>query len=199
MNLTRLPRAFYERDTLVVARELLGKALVRRLDGRTLVGRIVETEAYKGRQDPASHAYRGKTARNAPMFSHGGISYLFLAYGSSFCLNASTEAIGVPGAVLIRAVEPLLGIQWMRSNRTLSSDRLEHLTNGPGKLCQAMRITGELNGIDLTQDGPLSICRLDGGSPSPFETKATSRVGLTKAYRRRWRFYIEGNKFVSRT
>lgn len=196
MKIETLSRTFYERDTIVVARELLGKVLVRRIEGADLIGRIVETEAYTGRDDPASHAYKGETMRNSVMFGQGGLAYVYFVYGQNFCLNVTTERIGIPGAVLIRAIEPLQGLDAMTRNHCLTSDDVRDITNGPGKLCKAMKITRELNGIDLTRRGVLQICESD--LNYLFKIRAASRVGVTKAYRRLWRFYADGNRFVSR-
>lgn len=191
-----LPRSFYERNTLTVAQDLLGKILVRRVDALTLTGRIVETEAYRGADDPASHAYRGRTKRNAVMFGDAGVAYIYLVYGLNFCLNTTTERVGKAGAVLIRAIEPLHGLETMLKNRPAAIRQITSLTNGPGKLCQAMRITQDLNGIDLTVNSELTIC--EGDSRVPFSLKATSRVGVRKAFRRRWRYFANDNQFVSR-
>jgi DNA-3-methyladenine glycosylase len=191
-----LPRGFYERNTITVARELLGKILIRRIDGVTLAGRIVETEAYCGFRDPASHAFKGKTPRNSVMFSRGGLAYVYFIYGSSYCLNATTEREGKPGAVLIRALEPLSGIREMCVNRNLPQDSLRNIANGPGKLCQAMKIRRELNGTDLTRSKELMVCQPRNGNR--FQIESSRRIGIARARGRKWRFYISGNDFVSR-
>ena len=193
-----LSRAFYERNTLLTACELLGKLIVRRTKEGIMTGRIVETEAYRSKDDPASHAYRGSTPRNRVMFDHGGLAYVYYVYGFHYCLNATTEVPGTAGAVLIRAIEPLRGLELMLRNRSLSSaSPLENITNGPGKLTSAMSITTELNGTDLTSGGALYIRT----SPptKPFRVGTSGRIGVKTAYRRPWRFFIIGNKFVSRT
>ena len=143
-----LERSFYERNTQVVAFELIGKILVLKENGMTLSGKIVETEAYFGTQDPASHAYRGVTPRNQVMFGAPGISYVYFTYGSHHCLNVVTEKEDVAGAVLIRSLEPIDGVAIMRKRRGNVNE--EQLTNGPGKLTQAFGITREHSGIDLT-------------------------------------------------
>lgn len=191
-----LPRVFYERHPVQVARELNGKCVVRRTGNAILIGRIVETEAYTGFSDPASHAFRGKTPRNAVMFSRGGLAYVYFIYGSSFCLNATCTREGKPGAVLIRALEPLRGIREMRANRNLSRDSLPDLSNGPGKLCQALMITRGQNGIDLTQWGELMIC--GGGGDPRLKIGSSPRIGITRARTRKWRFFLDGNPFVSK-
>ncbi|HVC27026.1 MAG TPA: DNA-3-methyladenine glycosylase [Nitrososphaerales archaeon] len=195
-ELVPLPGSFYERNTITVARELTGELVVRRIGDAILIGRIVETEAYTGSTDPASHAFHGKTPRNAVMFSKGGLAYVYFVYGSSFCLNATCEREGKPGAVLIRALEPLRGIGEMCANRSLPYDSLPKVSNGPGKLTQALRITSGLNGIDLTQSGELMICRGEDGSQ--LKVASSPRIGIARARRRKWRFFVKGNPFVSR-
>lgn len=192
-----LPRAFYDRDTLLVARELLGTYLVRTYEGHLLVGRIVETEAYIGLEDTASHAAVGKTERNAVMFGPPGHAYVYLIYGMHHCLNVVTEAPGFPAAVLIRAVEPVEGIDIMQKRR--HNRPLRELTNGPGKLCQAMAIDRQLNGHDLCLGERLWIAP---GTPVPQEAVVTgTRVGIrgdSRALSAPWRFAIRHNPFVSR-
>jgi len=196
MNYKPLPRSFFERKTVSVARELLGKILVRRTVEGVASGRIIETEAYRGEDDPASHAYRGPTKRNRLMFGRGGFAYVYFVYGSNWCLNATTEPAGIPGAVLIRAMEPLSGLEFMTRNRSLGQDGLiRTLTNGPGKLTQAMDISGELNGTDLTKIGKLFICGTDGADLVRVAT--TGRIGVRNGSRRPWRFYVKGNDFVT--
>jgi len=190
-----LARSFYERNTLTVAQDLLGKKLVRRLGGLKLTGWIVETEAYRGSDDPASHAYRGMTRRNAVMFRGPGLAYVYIAFGVNYCLNVTTERVGKAGAVLIRAIEPVDGIDSMIENRPNSRGNLVSLTSGPGKLCQAMKITTALNGAGLLHDGELSIHASDW---HPREIEATRRIGISKATRRLWRYHVKGNRFVSR-
>jgi DNA-3-methyladenine glycosylase len=142
-----LDRKFYRRDTLQVARALLGKKLVRQINGLELSGMIVETEAYCGREDSACHAHRGKTPRNAVMFGEPGHAYVYFTYGMHYMLNLVTEAAENPSAVLIRAVLPLAGIKEMEDRRKRKG---ADLTNGPAKLCQALSIDKSLNGWDLT-------------------------------------------------
>jgi len=187
----RLGRDFYERWAVDVAKELLGKLLIRRIEGRVLVGRIVEVEAYRGSDDPASHAYRGKTERNKIMFDRGGLAYIYLAYGIHRLLNVTAEPPGKPAAVLIRALEPIDGIEVMMRFRGTSD--LRALTSGPGKLTEALKIGLELNGLDLTTSDELFIA--DDGFRG-FEMGSSPRIGVKD--RRKWRFYIKGNRFVSR-
>jgi len=188
----RLARSFFERYTPDVARDLLGKLIVRRIDGVSLVGRIVETEAYRGFRDPASHAFKGKTSRNSVMFSRGGLAYVYFIYGSSFCLNATSEQEGKPGAVLIRALEPLSGIEEMMKNRGVED--AQELTNGPGKLTRALMIDSTLNGEDLVTSKRLYILN----QQTPLSVGTSARIGVSKAKERHWRFYVQGNSFVSK-
>jgi DNA-3-methyladenine glycosylase len=189
----RLERPFFERYTPTVARELLGKNLVREHAGSVLSGKIVETEAYRGVRDPASHAYRGITKRNAVMFGESGRAYVYFSYGNHYCLNLTTEKRGVAGAVLIRALEPREGIGLMKMNRGL--DSVTQLTNGPGKLTKAMGIDLDLNGEDVVTSPRLYVTESD---RSPPEVGSSSRIGITRGVRYRWRFYIRGNPYVSR-
>jgi DNA-3-methyladenine glycosylase len=191
--MSRLPRGFYEGFTPKVARELLGKVLVRIDAGRRLSGVIVETEAYRGLLDPASHAFRGRTPRNEMMFGKPGRAYVYFVYGFHYCLNVVTEPEGTPAAVLIRAVQPLDGVAEMRRNRAMS--QLNLLANGPGKLTKAMNIGRELNGEDLVTSERLYV--EEGPSPG-FSVGAGPRIGLTRGAERRWRFFVKGSPFTSR-
>jgi len=189
-----LLRAFYARNTLIVAKELLGKHLVRRVKEGEMIGKVVEVEAYRGSDDPASHAYRGEKPGNKLMFGKAGIAYIYFIYGNHHCLNVTTEKEGVPGAVLFRALEPVKGIEIMQKNRGTKS--LSNLTNGPGKLTQALNITKKQNGLDLTEKGELFI-HDPRGKEFP-EIVSTKRVGIKAGTDKPWRFYIKENKFVSR-
>ena len=189
-----LPRAFYTGPTLTVARELLGQLLVRIYHSHFLVGRIVETEAYIGKDDPACHAARGKTPRNAVMFGPPGYSYIYFIYGKHYCLNVVTEPEGCPAAVLIRAIEPVDGIEWMQQLR--GGRPPQQLTNGPGKLCQALALDRQLNGIDMCRIGPLYIIR--GTAVNRKQIVQAPRVGIKQGTEHPWRFYIKDNPFVSR-
>lgn len=185
-----LPVSFYSRHTVVVARELLGKILCRRLDGKILSGRIVETEAYLGQGDPASHAFRGPTPRSSIMFGPPGRAYVYFVYGNHHCFNIVAHN-GEAGAILVRALEPISGVPEMMKRR--KAKILENLTNGPGKLTQAMGITRAENGADLA-DGNLMI--LD--APSTKEIiLASPRVGVRTARAKPYRFSLRGNVFVS--
>jgi DNA-3-methyladenine glycosylase len=191
----KLPRSFYLRPTLTIARELLGKYIVRRLKGKNLIGKIVEAEAYLGEKDPASHAFRGKTKRNEVMFGEGGHLYVYFTYGMHFCSNVVTDAEGKGRAVLIRAVEPLAGIDMMIKNRKLKDTSIINLTNGPAKLCEAFGIEGKHNGIDLLGDE----IHITAGEKIPREQIVSApRIGITNGAEKLWRFYIKGNPFVSK-
>ncbi len=193
----RLERDFYARDTLTVARELLGKRLVRHLEGRRVSGRIVEVEAYIGRDDKACHAARGRTPRNAAMFGPPGHAYVYFIYGMHYCFNIVTEQKGFPAAVLIRALEPCEGIEIMRQRRGGRDDT--ELTNGPAKLCYALGIDRALNGADLCTGDKLWV--EEDITTEKDEILAGPRIGI-KGDRRAltipWRFWIKDNPFVSR-
>ena len=191
----RLPRSFYLRPTLIVAKNLLGKYFVRTLGKQTLVGKIVEVEAYLGEKDPASHTYRGKTKRNEVMFKKGGHLYVYFTYGMHFCANVVTEKEGIGHAVLLRAIEPVEGLELMRRNRGYSTDESDkNLTNGPAKMCEAYGIGREENGTDLLGD---KIFITTGESITKSGIAASQRIGIRKATDKKWRFYIKGNDFVS--
>jgi DNA-3-methyladenine glycosylase len=196
--MSSLDRDFFARDSLTVARELLGQRLVRLLDGQRISGRIVEVEAYIGEDDQASHARPGRTRRNAPMYGEAGYSYIYLIYGIHHCLNVVTEREGFPAALLIRALEPLEGGEKMQARRGGRPRR--QWTNGPGKLCQALEIDLRFNGADLC--APDALLFLEREPPLPDETVATGpRVGVRGdevALTIPWRFYVENSLYVSR-
>jgi DNA-3-methyladenine glycosylase len=188
----RLDREFFARFTPSVASDLLGCLLVRRTTtGTVLSGKIVEVEAYRGGDDPASHSFRGMTKRNSIMFGEAGHAYLYFAYGFHWCLNITTEGRGEPGAVLIRALEPVEGVEQMKANRGLTD--VEQLTNGPGKLTKALGIDGSLNGADVVTSA--EICVL--GSGAPVKIRSSPRIGISRGQERQWRYFIDGNRFVS--
>ncbi len=157
-----------------------------------MVGKIVEVEAYRGSDDPASHAFRGLTPRNAPMFGEPGRAYVYFTYGNHYCLNITTRESGIPGAVLIRAIEPIEGISAMVRLRP-KVPKLA-LTNGPGKLTKALRIDKSLNEIDMTKHGPLYVTKAEAGD---FEVGRSTRIGIAAGKDRLWRFYVFGNPYVS--
>jgi DNA-3-methyladenine glycosylase len=193
----RLTRSFYLHAPDVVARGLLGKIVARRFEGEWLSGRIVETEAYFGEDDPAAHSFAGKTARNAVLFGPPGFAYVYFIYGMYNCLNVSCEPDGRAGGVLIRALEPLAGLKTMAKLRGLpASAKPLLLTSGPGRLCQALGIArASHNGLDFTSaKSELQIVD-DGFQPTTI--LATPRIGIRKAMERPHRFVIEGNAFVS--
>ncbi len=194
----KLPRSFYLQPTLRVAKALLGMTLVRKSGGIILSGKIVEVEAYLGEKDPASHAYRGKTKRNEVMFREGGHLYVYFTYGMHYCCNVVTERGGRGRAVLLRAVEPLAGLERIKQNRhfTQGKMKVENLTNGPAKLCQAFAISREDNGTDLLGD---EICIIKGGKIGKRSIAATERIGITSGKEQLWRFHIRGNRFVSKS
>jgi len=188
-----LAQSFYERDTSEVARALLGKILVHHGHGGLTSGKIVETEAYYGEGDPASRASRGKTKMNEIMWGPAGRSFVYVVHGQ--CLfNVTTEREGVPGAVLIRALEPLEGIELMKKRRGTKIEK--GLTSGPGKLTKAMAIIRAHHGLDLTdQDSELIIVE---GEPKDFTVGSSHRIGVSADLERKLRFYIDGNPFVSK-
>lgn len=175
-----------------MARGLIGKILVRRIGGRILSGRIVEAEAYSS-DDPASHTFRGLTQRNRALFGEVGHAYIYLSHGLHYCLNVAAKSRQPAGGVLIRALEPLQGIELMKKSRKRREVR--ELAKGPGNLTRAMRIDKSLYGIDLTREGPLFI---RDGNCQDLKIAATTRIGVTLARDKRWRFVLEGNRFVSR-
>ena len=187
-----LGTSFYWQPTGIVARSLLGKYLVRFLDGMTLVGRIVETEAYYHSNDPACHAYRGMTKRNEMMFGTSGRAYVYFTYGNHYLLNVVTGKIGKGEAALIRALEPIEGLEVMRLNRNREKER--DLTTGPGKLAQAMAIDLSLNGCDLRKS-ELVIARRE--KKQDFKIERSRRIGISEGKELLERYYIAGNKFVS--
>lgn len=187
-----LRRSFYERDTTVVAFELIGKILSFDQNEKTFQGRIVETEAYFGMSDPASHAYRGPTPRAKIMFGPPGFSYVYFTYGNHHCLNVVTEKETVAGAVLIRALEPLSEIEAMKQRRCVTE--IKNLTNGPGKLTQAFGITRDDSGKDLTLD---SFCVVKDEEEKPLAIQVTTRIGISRAKQKPYRFYLKTSPFVS--
>lgn len=194
-----LARSFYERDTVLVAKDLLGKTLVREINGHKLTGIIIETEAYKY-GDPACHACKNITERNKGLFGQVGCAYVYFTYGNHYCLNTVARDLSTPsGGVLIRAIKPVEGIEIMTHNRKInpSSPRLlraltrnlKTLTNGPGKLTQALQINKEQYGVDLTKKGELYIT--EGVTIKPSDIIATPRIGIRKATENLWRFVLD--------
>ena len=200
-----LPRSFYERDTSLVAKELLGKILLVRsgkidFKGEFCAGMIVDIEAYYGSNDPASHAFNGATPRSRIMFETPGMAYVYFCYGNHYIINVVTEKYGIPGAAMIRAVKPLSGFSLMHERR--KTDILENLTNGPGKLTNALGINKDFNGLDLT-DIKSRVVIIDATKLNLFDEVKKSkiisgpRIGIKSGADKLLRFYIKDNNFVS--
>jgi len=188
----RLPRSFYRSDPIEVAPVLLNKVLV--VGGRA--GRIVEVEAYRGHDDPASHAFRGRTQRNAVMFGPAGHLYVYFTYGMHWCANVVTSEAGSGDAVLIRAIEPTRGRPEMEAVRP-AARRPVDLTNGPAKLCQALGVDRALDGADLvTADRGVTV--VDDGVDPPESPAVGPRVGISVAVDRPWRFSVPGHRYRSK-
>ena len=198
----RLDRDFFARDPVKVARELLGKLLVRREGRQLLAGRVVETEAYLGSTDPAAHSYNGRTARNAVLFGPPGFAYVYFIYGNHYLTNVSCLMSGDAGGVLLRALDPVAGISAMAAHRDLEltqpprSEQIHRIANGPGRLSEALGITRDRdNGKDYTS--PRSDLWLADDGYRTTRIVATTRIGLTKAVDRPLRFLVAGNRSVS--
>lgn len=190
--MTRPAREFFGRYTPKVARDLLGCRLVRVVDGIRMVGIIVETEAYRGAGDPASHAFRGKTVRNQVMFGEPGHAYVYFTYGFHHLLNITTEPPGKAGAVLIRAIAPVEGLGLMMKNRGVESP--SQVADGPGKLTRALKIDRKLTGEDVVTSDRLFI--EEGGKPG--RVRRSGRVGIQHGAERKWRYYVPDSEFVSK-
>ena len=190
-----LKRKFYLQDTLRVSKKLLGKIIVRKTGGKILTAKIVETEAYIGDHDPACHAYRKFTERNKIMYATGGMSYIYFIYGNYYCFNVVCERSGLGNAVLIRAAEPLTGINAMKKFRGKIKNDHE-LTNGPAKLCIALNIDKSLYGEDLTKKGKVFISKP--AYYERFEISVSKRIGLNTGVDFPYRFFIKGNPFVTK-
>ena len=196
---TKLTRNFYKRELLVVAKDLLGKILVKSDGQNILSGVIVEVEAYHGDFDKAAHSYRGITKRNEIMFKEGGYVYVYFTYGVHHCCNVVTGKKGQGTAILIRAVEPITGISQMIKNRfgrKLKNEKeIFNLTSGPGKICKAFKIDRKHSGIDLTGN---KIFILSGKKVIPDEIGISRRIGITKSVELPWRFFVKNNPYLSR-
>jgi len=190
----RLPRSFFTRPSPEVGPDLLGRTLVRRVDdGTLLTARIVEAEAYQ-EDDPASHSYRGRTNRTEVMFGPAGHVYVYFTYGMHHCMNVVTGSTGEGSAVLLRAAEPLEGLEEMARRRGTNDPRM--LCSGPGRLCQALGIDRAENGLDLVRGRQLWL--LEGTPVPPSMISVGSRVGITSGTERPWRFSVREDRFVSR-
>ncbi len=194
----RLDLSFYKKDAITLAQNLLGKWLVREIGEQRIVTKIVETEAYMGVEDKAAHSYNNRrTERTEVMFGRAGRAYVYMIYGMYYCLNVVAAQEEIPQAVLIRAVEPLEGLKIIKKNRAIKSTKIQDLTNGPGKLCQALDIDKSLNGTDLVYENQLYII----DNQEKFKIVSSKRINIDYAeeYRDKlWRFYIKGNSFVSK-
>ena len=194
-ELTPIKREFYNRDTIKVAKDILGKVIVRKTKQGNMAGRIVEVEAYKfGEHDKASHASKGCTLSNQVMFGENGFAYVYFTYGMYFMLNVvAKKKIDHAGAVLIRGVEPIDGIKHMIRNRKGKDDI--NLTNGPGKLSQALQINKKLNNYDLTKKGKLFIVDSEKRTEKVL---SSGRIGISMDVEKECRFYLDGNAYVSK-
>lgn len=198
-NFTILSRKFYSRPVLKVARDLLGKIIVKVESNKLLSGRIVEVEAYDGRIDQAAHSFNGMTERNEVMFREGGYFYVYFTYGVHHCCNVVTGKKNSGTAVLIRAIQPIDGIEIMAKRRfgkkKLNEKEMFNLTSGPGKICQAFGFTREHSGTDLTGN---KIFLIDQKKISSSKTGISERIGITRSKELMWRFFEIGNPYLSR-
>lgn len=204
LYMIKLNREFYSRETLIVAKELLGKTLVHKTEGHILKGKIIETEAYLGIEDKASHSYGGKkTKRVETMYEKPGTAYVYLIWGMYYCLNAITVEKGVPEGVLIRGIEPIKNIDQMiryrfnKSAQKLTNYEVNNISNGPGKLTMALNIDTRLNGEDLCGD----IIYIEKGEQEEFDIVETTRIGIDYSEEAKdypYRFYIKNNPYVSK-
>ena len=194
MELIRLSKDFFLQDTVSVSKNLLGKFLCRKTNLGLIISQIVEPEAYLSKNDLACHASIKKTKRNEKMFEEGGISYVYLIYGFYYCFNIVTGLKDSGEAVLIRALEPISGIDIMKSFRPVS--KIKNLTNGPSKLCLALNISKKENGLNLIESNELFLA--DNKNISDSDIITTTRIGITKDSHLPLRFYIKNNQFVSK-
>ena len=201
----KLNREFYNRNSLIVAKELLGKYLVNNIEGTQFIGKIVEVEAYMGPDDKAAHSYNNRlTERTKIMYGDAGHAYVYFIYGMHFCMNVVVEAKGKPQAVLIRALEPVSPKEVMAKRRygktleELKRSELISITNGPGKLCKAMGINKENNGEDLCGE---NLYIIQGEEQDKFNMVSTKRINIDYAEEAKdypWRYYIENNPYISK-
>ena len=198
INSPKLSLEFYQRDVVLVAKDLLGKTFIRNYHGNLLAGKIVEVEAYDESEE-ASHSFNGRSERTEIMFERGGFLYVYFIYGVHYCCNVVTGTAGHGAAVLIRALEPLNNLAILAQNRlsktNLSDSELLNLTSGPAKLCKALNISTKENGLDLCAD---TIYILDAPTINKDQIITTTRIGISKAVELPWRFYIKDNNFVSK-
>ena len=201
-----LTQAFYLKDGIWVAKNLLGKIMIRVDEGKIYPFKIVETEAYMGIEDKGAHVFGDKrTPRTAPLYEMGGTTYIYLIYGMYHCLNIAANEVGTPHCVLIRAVEPMneSAVEYAKSNRNIKSKKLKDLTNGPGKLCKALKIDKSLNGksvLEMQRDDQNALWIAENEEETSFEIIESKRINIPYAEEdqdRLWRFYIKDNPFVS--
>lgn len=198
MKYKRLPPLFFRRDTQLVARALLGKLLIRRWRGQEIIGRITEVESYVGEKDLACHAARGRTPRTEIMYGECGRAYIYLIYGMYYCLNIVTEKKDFPAAVLIRSLEPVANLAAMQ--RARKQNNIHNLTTGPGKLTQALHVTAQLNGENISTSKRLWVAD-DGIKITAKEIATSPRIGVDYAgpcARWPWRYYLKNSEFISR-
>ncbi|HML04499.1 MAG TPA: DNA-3-methyladenine glycosylase [Methanobacterium sp.] len=198
----KLERSFYERNTLIVAQELLGCVLVHITPEGAIKGRIVETEAYMGPEDKGAHSYGGRhTPRMDPLYKTGGFAYIYQLHGYNYCINAVTQKENMPQAVLIRAIEPIEGIELMIHRRNIdisTKSKFKNLTNGPSKLCQAMGIDTSLNGIDLCGNELFITFGTDLKDNKEIVSTKRIHIDYAEEYKdKKWRFLLKENEFVS--
>lgn len=199
LKTTKLGKNFYKRELLTVAKELLGKKIVKKEGNRILSGLIVETEAYDGKIDEAAHSFKGRTPRTEIMFKEGGYFYVYFTYGAHHCCNVVTGDEGHGTAVLLRAVEPVDGIDTMAfrrfGRRKITEKEKFNLTSGPGKLCQAFKIDRSFSGLDLTGE---KMFLVNGKKIKEDEIGVSKRIGITRSVDLPWRFFIKNNPYLSR-
>ena len=199
LSTKKLKKSFYRREVIVVARDLLGKVLVKSNGKEILAGKIVEVESYHGDNDEASHSYGGITKRNEIMFEAGGYLYVYFTYGAHHCCNVVTGKKGQGTAVLIRAIEPIIGLNRMIKNRferKLKNEKeIFNLTSGPGKVCQAFKLDRSHSGTDLTGN---KIFILNGEKIKSRDIGISKRIGITRSVDLPWRFFIKDNPYLSR-
>ncbi len=197
--MNKLQSTYFQQDAVTLARDLIGKILVRKLSGKLVQCKIIETEAYMGIPDKASHAYRGKrTPRTEPLFHKGGIAYIYTIYGIYECFNIVVNNQEKPESVFLRSVEPLDHMALLRKNRPIKNQSPQNLTNGPSKLCMALKIDKTLNGLSLVKCDDLYILP---GDNKPQDVEATPRINIDYAAEfttKKWRFFLKNNRYISK-
>lgn len=195
----RPDKYFFQKDAVSLAKDLLGKLLIREIGNKKIICRIVETEAYVGPEDKACHAYNNRrTKRTEVMFNKGGCAYVYSIYGLHHCLNIVANIMNKPEAVLIRSVEPLEGLNLIKKYRVIKSKKVEDLTNGPGKLSKALNITNKLNNYDLINGSQIYI-EDDGYNNFDIVTAKRINIDYAKEYKDKlWRFYLKNSGFISK-